>query len=309
MPRPRRRRTGKGDPLTGTAPHDPEAPQIFAEQRSRLYAIAYRLLGRVGDAEDVVQDAWLRWSGVATAEVADPEAYLVRVVTRLAIDRLRAARAQRERYVGPWLPEPLVTAPDVADQVALADTVSTAMLLVLESLSPLERAVFVLHEAFGYPYAEIAEMVGRSAASVRQTALRARRHVEQRRVRYDTDRARRAEATKRFLAAARGGDLAALMAVLAPDVTLVSDGGGKAPAPRRSIVGAAQVARALLTFAGRMPADPRTEIVELNGGPGVVVYSGGTPAVALTLHLVDGALHTIHLVSNPDKLTGIPRVG
>ncbi|MBX6382396.1 MAG: RNA polymerase sigma-70 factor [Microbispora sp.] len=281
----------------------PEASRAFGEHRDRLFAIAYRMLGRVGDAEDVVQDAWLRWSDVDTSEVADPEAYLVRVVTRLAIDRLRSAQARREEYVGPWLPEPVVTTPDIAEKVALADTVSTAMLVLLESLSPLERAVFVLREAFGYPYAEIAEMVGRSEASVRQTARRAREHIEQRRVRYDTDRTRWAEVTQRFLAAAGGGDLAGLMAVLAPEVTLISDGGGKAPAPRKAIVGVDLVARALLTFAGRMPADPRTEIVELNGGPGIVLYSGTTPVAAVTLYLVGGAVHTIYLVSNPDKLT------
>ncbi|MGP3959123.1 RNA polymerase sigma factor SigJ [Nonomuraea sp. 3N208] len=282
-----------------------QATRIFAEHRGRLRAIAYRMLGRIGEAEDVVQDAWLRWSNADTAEVADPEAYLVRVVTRLAIDRLRSAQAQREQYVGPWLPDPVVTTPDIADEVALADTVSSAVLVLLESLTPLERAVFVLHEAFGYSYAEIAEMVGRSEASVRQTARRAREHVEQRRVRYDTDPATRAEVTERFLAAAAGGDLAGLMAVLAPDVRLVSDGGGKAPAPRQAIVGPRLVAQALARFAGRMPADPRTEIMELNGGPGIVVHSGDTPVVALTLHLVGGAVHTVHLVSNPDKLTGL----
>lgn len=311
-------RSGHG-PVTGgvdgdgrasvTTLHDADALRIFDEHRGRLFGIAYRLLGRVGDAEDVVQDAWLRWSDVDIGGVRDAEAYLVRVVTRLAIDRLRSAQARSEEYVGPWLPEPLLTSRDVADQVALADTVSMAMLVLLESLSPLERAVFVLREAFGYSYAEIAEMVGRSEASVRQTARRAREHVEQRRVRYDTDRATRAEATERFLAAAEGGDLGGLMAVLAPDVVLVSDGGGKAPAPRKAIVGEELVARALVTFAGRMPADPRTEVVELNGGPGVVVYSGDTPVVAITLYLVDGAVRTIHLISNPDKLTGLRPAG
>jgi RNA polymerase sigma-70 factor (TIGR02957 family) len=293
--------------MTATPARD--AAQLFDEHRGRLFAIAYRLLGRVGDAEDVVQDAWLRWSGVDVAEVADPEAYLVRVVTRLGIDRLRSAQARHEEYVGPWLPEPLLTSPDVADQVARTETVSTAMLVLLESLSPLERAVFVLREAFGYSYAEIAEMVGRTEASVRQSARRAREHVEDRRVRYDADRARGAEVTERFLAAAQGGDLAALMAVLAPDVTLVSDGGGKAPAPRKAIAGLDLVARSLVTFAGRMPPDPRAEVVELNGGPGVVIYSGDDPVVALTLHLVDGAVHTIHLVANPDKLTGVRPAG
>jgi RNA polymerase sigma-70 factor (ECF subfamily) len=295
---------------------DPEPPaagpagvgasaEVFAEQRSRLLGVAYRVLGRVTDAEDVVQDAWLRWSGVDPAEVADPEAYLVRVTTRLAIDRLRSAQARREAYVGPWLPEPLLTGADVADDVALADSVSTALLVVLETLSPLERAVFVLREAFGYPHAEIAGIVGRSETAVRQLARRAREHVDARQQRYDTDGATRRRVTEGFLAACVGGDLERLMGLLAPEVTLVSDGGGLAPAPRRAIHGHELVARALVTFAGRMPADPSVALVELNGAPGVVVRSAGTPAAAVSLHLVDGLIRTIHLVSNPEKLTGL----
>jgi RNA polymerase sigma-70 factor (ECF subfamily) len=268
--------------------------------------VAYRVLGRINDVEDVVQDTWLRWSAVRVEEVADPEAYLVRVATRLAIDRLRSVQSRRELYVGPWLPEPLLTDPDVADSVALADSVSTAMLLVLESLTPLERAVFVLREAFGYSYGEIAGFVGRSEPSVRQTARRAREHVEEHQVRYDTDRSTRAEVTERFLAACVGGDLARLMEVLAPEVTLVSDGGGLAPAPRKAIDGWDLVARAMVTFAGRMPAAPSTHVVQLNGGPGIVVCSAGTPVVAISLHLVDGRVRTIHLVSNPEKLAGVP---
>jgi RNA polymerase sigma factor (sigma-70 family) len=283
-----------------------DAARIFNEHRGRLKAVAYRVLGRVGDVEDVVQDAWLRWSAVNTADVADPEAYLVRVTTRLAIDRLRSAQARRELYVGPWLPEPIVTSPDIADDVALADSVSTAMLLVLETLSPLERAVLVLHEAFGYSHGEIGEIVGRSETAMRQTARRARQHVEEQRIRYDTDQATRAAVTERFRAACAGGDLRELMAVLAPQVTLVSDGGGLAPAPRKAIHGLDLVARALVTFAGRMPADPSSHLVHLNGGPGIVVYSGSTPIAAVTLHLRDGVIDTIHLISNPEKLTGLP---
>src|SRR4051794_1363617 len=228
-----------------TMAQESRAARIFSEQRGRLTGVAYRVLGRINDVEDVVQDTWLRWSGVPVEEVEDPEAYLVRVATRLAIDRLRSAQSRREYYVGPWLPEPILTGPDVADSVALADSVSTAMLLVLEALSPLERAVFVLREAFGYSYAEIAGFVGRSEPSVRQTARRARDHVEEHRVKYDTDPSTRAAVTERFLEACAGGDLAKLMEVLAPDVTLVSDGGGLAPAPRKAIDGWELVARAL----------------------------------------------------------------
>jgi len=284
-----------------------DAARIFHQHRPRLHAVAYRVLGRVADVEDVVQDTWLRWSGVDVATVADPEAFLVRVTTRLAIDRLRSAQARRESYVGPWLPEPLLTSPDVAESVALADSVSSAVLLILESLSPLERAVFVLREAFGYAYGEIAGFVGRSEASVRQTAGRARAHVEEHRVRYDTDQATRTLVTERFLAASAGGDLAHLMAVLAPEVTLVSDGGGLAPAPRKAISGGELVARALLTFAGRMPPEPSVHLVQLNGGPGIVVCSAGAPVVTMSLFVVDGLVSVIHLVSNPEKLTGIPR--
>jgi len=282
-------------------PHD----TIFDEHRSLLVAVAYRVLGRWSDTEDVVQDAWLRWSAVDLAAVDNPEAYLVRVTTRLAIDRLRSAASRRETYVGPWLPEPILTAPDVADDVARTESVSLAMLLVLESLSPLERAVFVLHEAFGYAHTEIAAIVERSPESVRQTAARARAHVSRGRRRYDTDQATRRKVTESFLSASTGGDLTALMAVLAPDVRLVCDGGGLAPAPRKAIDGIELVARALVTFAGRMPPEPRAVVTEVNGGPGIVIYSARIPVVAIVLHLVDGRAQEIHLVSNPEKLNAL----
>jgi RNA polymerase sigma-70 factor (ECF subfamily) len=281
------------------------AAETFDAHRGKLNAVAYRVLGRVGDVEDVVQDAWLRWSTVDPATVGDPEAYLVRVTTRLAIDRLRSAQARREQYVGPWLPEPILTSPDVADRVALTDSVSTAMLLVLESLSPLERAVFVLREAFGYSHAEIASFVGRSEVSVRQTAARARAHVEEHRVRYDTDLATRTAVTERFLAACAGGDLRQLVEVLAPGVELVSDGGGLAPAPRKVIAGLELVAKALLTFAGRLPEDPSIGLEQVNDGPAIVVRSAGAPSAAVILHLVDGLVSSIHLVANPEKLHGL----
>ncbi|WP_246039444.1 RNA polymerase sigma-70 factor [Glycomyces buryatensis] len=278
---------------------------IFEEQRGLLQAVAYRVLGTVTDAEDIVQEAWLRWNGVAADEVDDPTAYLVTVTTRLAIDRLRSAQVRRESYVGPWLPEPTLTSGDVADEVALADTVSSAMLLVLESLSPLERAVFVLREAFGYSHAEIARIIDRSEESVRQTAKRARDHVESKRRRYDTDSATRQRATASFMDACAGGDLDALIGILAPDVTLVCDGGGIAPAPRKSIHGRDLVARALVTFAGRMPEDPHVEFAEVNGGPAIIVRSGTLPAAVIMPLLVDGEIQEIHLVSNPEKLGAV----
>jgi len=282
-------------------PHD----TIFNEHRSLLTAVAYRVLGRWSDAEDVVQDAWLRWSAVDVEQVENAEGYLVRVTTRLAIDRLRSAASRRETYVGPWLPEPILTAPDLADDVTSSESVSLAMLLVLESLSPLERAVFVLNEAFGYSHSEIATMVERSPESVRQTASRAREHVSRKRRRYDTDRATRRRVTESFMAASAGGDLVSLMEVLAPDVRLVCDGGGLAPAPRKAIEGIDLVARALVTFGGRMPPEPRVVVTEVNGGPGVIIYSSDTPVAVIVLHLVDGRAREIHLISNPEKLAAV----
>src|SRR4051812_49713618 len=221
---------------------------IFEEHRPVLMGVAYRMLGRVADAEDVVQEAWLRWSAADRSEVREPRAYLVRVTTRLAIDRLRQVKARGETYVGPWLPEPYVTdfgdtVADTAEQAVLADSVSLAVLVVMESLSPLERAVFVLREAFGYPYAEIATTLDRSESAVRQLAARARRHVDERRPRYDVDPAVRRDLTERFLAAAAGGDLEGLMSLLAPDVRLVGDSGGLSKAPLRVIESADKVGR------------------------------------------------------------------
>jgi len=227
------------------------------------------------------------------------------VTTRLAVDRLRSARVRRESYVGPWLPEPMLTSPDVAENVVLADSVSTAMLLVLEALSPVERAVFVLSEASGYSHAEIAGFTGRSDESVRQIAHRARQAVGARRHRYDTDPEIRQQVTERFLAACLGGDLDALMEVLAPDVILMSDGGGFTGAPRKPIRGIVYVARAIVVLSRRRPAGSDARLLHVNGGPGIVIYSGRTPVLALTLHLADGAIKEMQVVSNPDKLHGV----
>ena len=297
----------------------PDAVRIFDEHRRLLISVAYRVLGSVSDAEDAVQEAWLRWSGADTSDVRDPRAFLVRVTTRLAIDRLRRAKARRESYVGPWLPEPVLTGSDVAEDVALAESVSMAMLVVLETLSPLERAVFVLREAFGMPYAEIGEVIGRKEETVRQLARRARDHVQERRLRYEADETEQRRVTERFLEAASGGDLEALMGVLAPGVTLVADGGGRALAPRRHVRGAEKVARFLLAVAteermarflrsvGIEPVvgDVRAHVAPVNGGPGVVITSQGRPITALVLDVADGAVQTIHLVANPEKLTGV----
>jgi RNA polymerase sigma-70 factor (TIGR02957 family) len=297
----------------------PDAARRFDGYRGLLFSVAYRILGSVSDAEDAVQEAWLRWSNLDHSEINDPRAFLVRVTTRLAIDRLRRAKARRESYVGPWLPEPILTGRDVAEDVALAESVSMAMLVVLETLSPLERAAFVLREAFGMPYAEIADVLGRKEEAVRQLARRARGHVQERRLRYEADETEQRRVTERFLEAATGGDLDALMGVLAPGVTLVADGGGRALAPRRPVRGAEKVARFLIAVATEEKsarflrsigietgaADFRVHMASVNGGPGVVITSQGRPVSALLLDVAGGAVQIIHLVANPEKLGGV----
>ncbi len=283
------------------------AADVFQNYRDLLFAVAYRMLGTVTDAEDTVQDAWIRWSSAPRDNVAEPKAYLVRIVTNVALDRLRSAKASREAYVGPWLPEPLLTGPDVADRAELAESVSIAMLVVLESLTPEERAVFVLREVFGFRHAEIARSLGRSEASIRQLAHRAREHVQARRPRFEVDSSQQRAVTERFLSAAVGGDLDGLMTVLAPDVVLVSDGGGKAQAPRRPIVGATNVARFLHRVSGRPymgidPSDLAVEVMPVNGSTGMLLTARGRVISVATLTVADNQITAIQLVANPDKL-------
>ncbi|MFF6812893.1 RNA polymerase sigma-70 factor [Streptomyces sp. NPDC012403] len=280
---------------------------VFEEHRPVLLGVAYRMLGRVADAEDVVQDAWLRWSGGDRAEVREPRGYLVRVTTRLAIDRLRQIKARGETYVGPWLPEPYVTdfgdtVPDAAERAVLADSVSLAVLVVMESLSPLERAVFVLREAFGYPYADIAAVLDRGEPAVRQLAGRARKHVEERRPRYEVDPAERRDLTERFLAAAADGDLEGLLELLAPDARLVGDSGGKSRAPLRVLESADHVGRFLLGVARKSVPDLSFRFLELNGGPAVLVLSGDEPDSVVQLDVAGGRVRTVYVIRNPDKL-------
>jgi RNA polymerase sigma-70 factor (ECF subfamily) len=283
---------------------------VFEQHRPVLLGVAYRMLGRVADAEDVVQEAWLRWSGADRSEVREPRGYLVRITTRLAIDRLRQVKARNEAYVGPWLPEPYVTdvgdtVPDTAERAVLADSVSLAVLVVLESLSPLERAVFVLREAFGYPYADIATMLDRGEAAVRQLAGRARKHVEERRPRYEVDPGRRRELTERFLAAAVEGDLEGLMALLAPDVRLVGDSGGKSRAPLRVLESADKVGRFLVGAAQKGVPDLSFRFMELNGGFAVVVLSGGKPDSVFQVDVFEGRIQSVYIIRNPDKLLSL----
>jgi len=282
-----------------------QATATFDAERGMLFGVAYRVLGRAADAEDVVQDAWLRWREVDHAEIRDPRAFLVRVATRLAIDRLRSAQHRRETYVGPWLPEPILTSPDIADDVVQADSVSLAMLVVLETLSPLERAVFVLREAFGFSYAEIGGVLDRSDEAVRQLSSRARQHVRDRRPRYDADRATQRDVTERFLAATMTGDLEALMRLLAPDVVLHADGGGVAKAPRRIIAGADKVGRFLHAIATSPPPEPRAFLGTVNGALALVVTSEGEPNAVFALDVADGQISTVRLFANPEKLRAI----
>ena len=294
---------------------------VFDAHRGLLFSVAYRILGSAADAEDAVQDAWLKWSGADRSGVADARAYLVRIVSNLALERLRSARHKRETYVGPWLPEPILTASadpagdpaadPAADAAETLESVSMAMLVVLETLSPLERAVFVLKDVFGFSHAEIGAAVDRSEAAVRQAAHRAREHVRARRPRFAADRTRQREVTERFFAAAAGGDINGLMELLSPDVTLWTDGGGKVRHARRPIVGADTVAAwfaalRTVTYEGVAPAEMRAELVDLNGAPGVV-FAGADRVIATVSLDVDaqGRIVAIHTVANPDKLRAV----
>ena len=272
----------------------------FGRHRSLLFTVAYEMLGSAADAEDVVQETWLRWADVDHAVVRDPRAYLVRIVTRQALNRLRSVARRREDYVGEWLPEPLLTSPDVAADVELAESVSIAMLTVLETLGPAERAVFVLREVFDTPYDEIAEAVGKSPAAVRQIAHRARDHVAARRPRMPVSTTEQQEAVDRFLAAVRHGDLQNLLDVLAPDVVIVADGGGLVAAARRPIEGAERVASLLLK--GLRSVDFEAKAVWLNGSPAIRLDIGGQVDTAVSLAVENGRITRIYAIRNPHKL-------
>ncbi|MEU8148623.1 RNA polymerase sigma-70 factor [Nonomuraea sp. NPDC048901] len=294
-----------------TSPYGEHDQQVFNQHRNLLFSVAYRVLGTVADAEDAVQDAWIKWSADDRSQVADPKAYLARIVSNLALQRLRSTRYQRETYVGPWLPEPILTSGDTADDITSAESVSTAMLVVLETLSPLERAVFVLKEVFDFSHAEIAQAVERSETAVRQAAHRAREHVRARRPRFTADRSRQRDVTERFLAAATGGDINTLMELLSPDVTLWTDGGGKVRQALLPVVGAQTVAAwfgaiGKVTYQGVAPGDMNAELVEINGGPGMVFSGLGRVIATVTFDFdADGRITAIHNIANPDKLRAI----
>jgi RNA polymerase sigma-70 factor (TIGR02957 family) len=273
----------------------------FVAHRSLLFTVAYEMLGSAADAEDVVQESWLRWADVDQSQVREPRVYLIRVVTRQALNRLRTVSRRREEYVGEWLPEPLLTSPDVAEDVELAESVSIAMLTVLETLGPTERAVFVLHEVFEMPYGEIAEAIGKSAATVRQTARRAREHVAARGPRVQVSRSEQQAVVERFLAALRTGQLQELMEVMAPDVVLIADGGGLVAAARAPIHGAELVAK-LFARANQVGVAFETTTVWLNGAPaGRIEIDGQLAAVSLVVE--NGRVTRIYVMRNPRKLT------
>lgn len=300
---------------------DIRAAETFDAHRRLLVAVAYRVLGRYADAEDVVQEAWLRWSGTDTGAVADPQAFLVTVTTRLAIDQLRKAQTRKESYVGPWLPEPVLAEavdprdpPSTEERVVRDDTVSLAMLLVMETLSPLERAVFVLREAFDYSFAEIAAMLDRTEPAVRQLLVRARAHVQAKRQRYPLDDGARRSIAENFLAACTGGDIRPLLALLAPDVVMLSDGGGVVNAARRPVLGADKVARFLLGIVRKYSdliasgVDLRVEAAPagVNGAPAVVAAVDGEVLYVYTLELDEEGLVTdVFAIANPAKLSAV----
>jgi RNA polymerase sigma-70 factor, ECF subfamily len=279
------------------------ATEAFVAHRNLLYTVAYEMLGSAADAEDVLQETWLRWAGVDLGPVQDQRAYLVRITTRQALTRLRTLRRRKESYVGPWLPEPLLTAPDVAEDVELADSVSMAVLLVLETLTPTERAVFVLREVFDLAYDEIAVAIGKSPAAVRQIAHRARTHVAARRPREIVSTAEMRSAIEAFRRAIVTGDLQRLLDILAPEVVLLSDGGGVVRAALAPVVGASSVTRVL----GRIAATTSWQPAHVNGYPALILLINGEIDTVMAVRIDDGLITGLYAVRNPEKLSHMQR--
>jgi RNA polymerase sigma-70 factor (ECF subfamily) len=290
--------TGAAEPLAGGGRPD-SATEAFVAHRNLLFTVAYEMLGSAADAEDVLQETWLRWAGVDLDMVRDQRAYLVRITTRQALGRLRTLRRRKESYVGPWLPEPLLTAPGVAEDVELADSVSMAMLLVLETLTPAERAVFVLREVFDLEYDEIAGAVGKSPAAVRQIAHRARAHVAARRPHAVVTPAQTRDALEAFRRAVETGDLQSLLDTLAPDVVFLSDGGGVVPAALAPVAGAGAVARIL----GRIAAAASLQPAQVNGYPALIIRLDGAIDTVIAVRIDDGLITGLYAVRNPEKLS------
>jgi RNA polymerase sigma-70 factor, ECF subfamily len=285
--------------------------EAFNRHRGLLFSIAYRMLGSAADAEDILQEAYLRWQRAPEEDVKSAKSYLSAVVTRLCIDQLRSAQARREVYVGPWLPEPVITGemPDLANTVELAESLSMAFLVVLESLSPVERAVFLLREVFGYEYAEIAAIVGKSEANCRQITRRAQQRIREGRPLFHTTREQQERVTSEFLQACAGGNLDSLMALLTDNVVLMTDGGGKVQAARNPVYGRSNAARFILGVLAKAPPDFSVTLQEINGQPGFVTYAGGQVNSVLVLDVEGERIRGVYIVANPDKLQGLPTPG
>ena len=283
------------------------ATEAFAAHRNLLFTVAYEMLGSAADAEDVLQETWLRWAGVDLGTVHDQRAYLVTITTRQALTRLRTLGRRKETYVGSWLPEPLLTTPDVAEDAELAEAVSMAMLLVLETLTPAERAVFVLREVFDVPYEEIAEAVGKTPAAVRQIAHRARGHVAARRPRGPVSAAQTRDALEAFQRAAQTGDLQSLLDILAPDVVLLGDGGGVVQAVPHPITGASKVARLLIAGMGRIPGTVTMQPAQVNGYPALILCLDGELDTVIAVRIDEGLITGLYAVRNPEKLSRMAR--
>jgi RNA polymerase sigma-70 factor (TIGR02957 family) len=292
------REDGRPDPAT----------EVFVAHRNLLFTVAYEMLGSAADAEDVLQETWLRWADVDLDTVRDHRAYLVRITTRQALTRLRTLGRRKESYVGPWLPEPLLTAPDVAEDVELADSLSMAMLLVLETLGPTERAVFVLREVFDFGYDEIAVAVDKSPAAVRQIAHRARAHVAARRPRDVVSPAETRGALEAFQRAVETGDLQRLLDILAPDVVALSDGGGVKQGLARPMVGADKVARLLAAHFDLVGGEESVESAQVNGCPALIVRLNGEIDSIVAMRIDDGLVTGLYVVRNPEKLSRVERV-
>ncbi len=284
--------------------NDP-ATATFVAHRNLLFTVAYEMLGSAADAEDVLQETWLRWVEVDPAGVRDQRAYLVRITTRLSLNRLRTMKRRKEAYVGPWLPEPLLTTPDVAEDVELAESVSMALMLVLETLAPTERAVFVLREVFDVGYDEIAAAVGKTPAAVRQIAHRARRHVDARRPREVVSARETRAVLESFQRALEGRDLNGLLAVLAPDVVLMSDGGGLKQAALRPVTGAAKVGRFIFGGVGRTEEELTSAPAVVNGNPALILHLDGTLDGIMAVRVEGGRITGLYYVRNPEKLTRV----
>jgi len=285
-----------------------EHAERFTSLRPLLFTIAYEILGSATESDDVLQDSYLRWAEVDLDTVRDTKSYLAQLVTRQSLNALRAGARRREDYVGPWLPEPLLlTEGDASSDVVLAESVSMAMLVVLETLGPDERAVFVLREVFGFDYDEIAGAVGKSTAAVRQIAHRAREHVHARRKRFEPDTAKSAEVTTQFLTAAATGDLDALLPLLSPNVTWTADSDGKASAARRPVIGADRVGRLVLGLMRGASTAPgaRVELAICNNAPAIVLYLDDSLEAVITIEVADGKISHFYAMRNPDKLVSV----